>query len=257
MNKKLVYSFYASENTIGDEVNRIHIACLKKYIDIFDSVIFTIIKDKNCKDETVANIEREILSIRGIRPISFNIIPNNEFRESKVFYDEIATRLGEDDLVFFAHNKGVSNVEKFDREVIYKWITAMYFYCLNFMDEVNDYLVNNKFYSYGAFLTHNEEEEKCNKYGWYYIGTFFWVNSKKIYNFIKNQNIELPKLCDRFYDEEFLGNIYESWPLLFTASHENRYLKNCKNYYRNADIYLSCLYEDISDFNEFYNEIIK
>lgn len=255
MNRKLVFSFYVNEN-YQDEINNIHFRCIEHFKDCFDNADISFIVDEGYK-EYLFDAESRFLKIFRGKDISFSVLKNNEFRESKVFYDKIATRLKDEELVFFAHNKGISNVFKHDRTQIYQWVMAMYYFSLNYPEEMQQRLVNEKYYCYGSFLTKNDEPEHCNKYGWYYIGTFFWLNGKKLYQYMVNNEIELPVMGDRFYDEEFLGNILQTWPLVMTASRRNKYLVNCGDFYSYASEYVKMAYEeDIEGFNDFYKRIV-
>ena len=256
MNRKLVFSFYINDN-FHDEINEIHFKCLNHFKEAFDLADISFIVDEGYNKEYLREAQDRFLSMFLGKNISFSIVPNNEFRESKVFYDKIATRLKDEDLVFFGHNKGVTNVLKYDRQEIYIWVTGMYYFSLNFMDDVESRLLNEKYYCYGSFLSKNDEPEKCNKNGWYYVGTFFWINGKKLYQYMVNNEIQLPVLSDRFYDEEFLGNIIPTWPLVMAASWGNRYLVNCGNFYEYASSYIKILCgEDIEEYKKFYKLIL-
>ena len=256
MNKKLIFSFYINEN-YEDEINKIHLRCLDYFKSCFDEVDVSFIVDEGYVLGYLLDAQEKFLRMFGGKNISFSIVPNNEYRESRVFYDKIATRLKHEDLVFFGHNKGISNVLKYDREQIYYWVTAMYYFSLFDVAEVENRLVNEKYYCYGSFLTKNEEPEKCNRYGWYYIGTFFWLNCKKLWQYMVNNEIELPVLSDRFYSEEFLGNIIQTWPLVFTASAENRYLVKCGDFYKHTSEYIKILYiRSLEDFKIFFKKIV-
>lgn len=260
MTKKLVFSFFVSEDTYGLKINDIHFRCLHRYRDVFDTVDVTLIvnsREDNCMDFAYDAETRFLRIFRG-KDISFSIIDNNEFRESRVFYDKIASKLDDNELVFFGHNKGVSNVSRFNDREIYTWVCGMYYYSLNFMDEVDKALVGGKFFSFGSFLTRNEEPERYNKYGWYYIGTFFWINCVKLRSYMRTHGIGLPEMGDRFYDEEFLGNIIDTWPLIMAGSHNNAYLQNCRNFYENTTDYIRLIYDADSDgFNNFYVDMIS
>lgn len=256
MTKKLVFSFYINDN-FHDEINEVHFKCLERFCGVFDCADISFIVDDGYNKEYLLEAESRFIKMFNGKDITFSITENTEFRESKVFYDKVATRLTEEDLVFFGHNKGITNVFKYDRNQIYVWVVAMYYFSLSYPEEIVDNLVNKKCYCYGPFLTKNEEPEKCNKYGWYYIGTFFWLNPKKVYQYMVNNGIDLPILSDRFYDEEFLGNIIQTWPLFMTASHGSHYLIKCGDFYRNATRYTRMMYdEDMEVFKEFYKEIV-
>ena len=256
MNRKLVFSFYINDN-FHDEINEIHFKCLNHFKEAFDLADISFIVDEGYNKEYLREAQDRFLSMFLGKNISFSIVPNNEFRESKVFYDKIATRLKDEVLVFFGHNKGITNVFNCDRQEIYIWVTGMYYFSLNFMDDVESRLLNEKYYCYGSFLSKNNELEKGNKNGGHYIGTFFWIIGKKLYQYMINNEIQLPVLSDRFYDEDFLGNIIPTWPLVMTASWENRYLINCGNFYEYTSSYIKMLCgEDIEEYKKFYKLIL-
>lgn len=158
-------------------------------------------------------------------------------------------------MVFFAHNKGTTNILKYPKEEIYTWVIAMYYYNLEFMEEVTNALYNKNYISYGTFLTQNDESEHLTKNGWYYIGTYYWINCVKLKEYMYINNIVMPKMGDRFYAEEFLSNIYGSWPLALAASHNSAYLINCTDYYNHTREYLNWLYPNDEGYNSFYKEI--
>ncbi|MBP5456562.1 MAG: hypothetical protein J6Y37_08685 [Paludibacteraceae bacterium] len=257
MTKKLIYSFYISEPTYHLKINDIHFRCLERYKDSFDCVDITfILEDRVTCMVYAMQAQHKFLDIFAGKDIQFSLIDNNEFRESYVFYHKVATKLDDNELVFFAHNKGVSNIGTYDERQIYTWVCGMYYYSLNFMDEVNYKLVGRKFYSYGSFLTKNYEPEHPNKYGWYYIGTFFWINCVKLRYYMYSQGIKVPEMGDRFYDEEFLGNIIDAFPLIMAGCHEEKYLMDCYNYYESATEFMKLIYDTKADgFDDFYNEM--
>jgi len=260
MNKKLVYSFYLTNDSFDKEINKLHFNCLKHYLHIFDEVSLTIIKDEEVKAEKVHELENFFLNNFNGDKISFITIPNQELRETFVFNEEIVKKLSENgnNLVFFAHNKGISNLEKYDKRTIFIWVAGMYYYSLNFIDDVEYNLISRPYISYGSFLTQVTplEETQRPKYGWCYIGTYFWINSQKLNDYIDLHNVRVPYCSDRYFDEEYLGNIYPMQPSL-AASHMQRYIINAENYYLYAENYLHTLYGEAEDFYEFYNKIIE
>ena len=257
MTKKLVYSFYVSEDTYHLKINEIHFRCLDKFKGSFDCVDITFIVDDRERDmDYVYDAEKRFLEMFRGKDIQFSLVDNNEFRESYVFYNKVATKLDENELVFFGHNKGVSNVDKYDIRQIYTWVCGMYYYSLNFMDEVQYKLVGRKFYSFGSFPTKNDEPEKPNKYGWYYIGTFFWINCVKLRQYMRIHDIDVPEMGDRFYDEEFLGNIIDAFPKIMAGCHDELFLQNCYNYYESTTEFMKLIYDTKEDgFDDFYNEM--
>lgn len=257
MNKKLVFAFYLSDNYKSEIIN-IHFECLKRFSYAFDSAEIVFILDNEYDIDNLYSAEERFTKIFIGKPLSFSMISNSKYREAIVFYEYIAKKLVDNELVFFAHNKGVTNVNIFPVEQIYTWVVAMYYYSLNYMGEVEDQLLNKKYLSYGPFLTQNNEMEKPTKYGWYYIGTFFWLNGRKIWQYMQNNEIQLPALGDRFYAEEFLSNIYPSWPYVMAGSHNTRYLMDCADFYYKTTDYLRACYDvDNEGFYEFYNSVLK
>lgn len=256
MKKKLVFYFYINESNTDNLVYKLHLQCLQQYAHVFDEILFVLSTDDTSNISLIRKWEDKLIKLHTKGTISFEIMQNNEYRESDAFKRHVIDKLKDNELVFFGHGKGITNIEKYDPELIKKWIVGMYFYNLNFMDEVEDALINKKFLSYGSFLTKNEKDW-TNKYHWFYIGTFMWLNSKKLCNYINQHNIEMPLFCDRFYDEEFLGDIYDIWPERTAYSHNGTFLTNAVDFYDYIDTYFDCLYPDKSDFNEFYEKINK
>lgn len=257
MKKKLVFYFYANPQNINCEINKTHFACLREYIGIFDECLFVISVDDINNFELIKKVEKKFLDINKNGNITFKVHQNNEFRESSAFKKEVADKLGEDKLVFFGHNKGTTNTD-YDKSVIQAWVNGMYFYSLNFINEVLDYLLNKQYFSYGSFLAKEDGYHYfVSKYNWAYIGTFFWINSGKILNFIKSHNIEIPNLADRFYAEDFLSNLYDIWPLSTAASHKNRYLTLANDFYKYAKKYIDVCHPEHQDFDEFNKHIIE
>lgn len=258
MLKKLVYSFYISKETYSKKINEIHFRCLEYFKDSFDCADITLIREDNegNVDEEIYLSEQNFLQIFKNKDISFSIIKNNEYRESIVFYEKIVKRLNNNELVFFSHNKGITNVPRYNEKQIYSWICGMYYYCLNYPEELNTKLINGRYYCFGSFLTKFEKSLNKNKYGWYYIGTFFWINCPKLINYIRRKGIEMPKLDDRFYDENFLGDIIDTYPQCMASSHNDYYLENCYNFYEHCTDYMNFIYDTQEDgFNNFYKKI--
>ena len=73
-----------------------------------------------------------------------------------------------------------------------------------------------------------------------------------------NEGITLPEMGDRFYAEEFLGNIVPTWPLIFTGSHGTRYIATEEDYYAHSKELTNGIYDTKADgFNEFYSKIVN
>ena len=127
MNKKLVFAFYLAKNYKSEIVN-IHFLCLKRFSKAFDSAEIVFILDKEYDRDNLLDAQQRFTEIFCGKPLSFSMVDNTPYREALVFQQYVVARMDEEELVFFAHNKGTTNVDKFDKEQIYTWVIAMYFY---------------------------------------------------------------------------------------------------------------------------------
>lgn len=257
MHKKLVFNFYITSDWQNNKVNQIHLKCLKKYSHIFDELLFVIMVDNTGDIQLIREAERCLMDLHSKGRIIFKIAQNTKFRESLTFKEEIVDKLGTDEAVFFGHNKGITNIKTFDKKIIYIWILWMYFYSLNYADEVESTFIDSKTLSYGSCCTVDMLPNRFIKNNWFYAGTFFWIHSKKLKWYIDSNNIKIPTMDDRVYDEEFLGNIINySYPV--TQSYQGKYLViDVDDYYHYAEHYLNIVYPEHEDFKNFYNEIIE
>lgn len=256
VNKRLVFSFYIDDNTLENKVNQLHLRCISYYNDIFDNVTIVFLINDITNIKLITEISKHITKLRNGKEIEFIIEENNEFRESYVFNKYVVERIIQNEIVLFAHNKGITNILNYKHEDIFYWITFMYYYNLQYIDEVYNSLINKKYVAYGTLMSYNKdiEIETFNKYSWYYLGTFFWVNMNKIRDIINNRGDKLPTMNDRFYDEEFLGNLFEI--SLRCTSHNNQCSYNLYDLYNNTIEKLSHIYpEEIDNFNNFYKKM--
>lgn len=259
MKKKLVFNFYVFPNWLEGEVgkiNKIHIGCLQEYAHIFDEIVFVVTMDDTDNIELINDVKEKIIKLFTKGQITIRIEKNSKLREAVTFYKEVAERLGKDDLVFFAHNKGITNINKDNKESIYYWIYGLYFYSLNFMDDVERVLIGDNGISYGAFPCQCNLNE-CIKYKWMYSGNFYWLNSKKVKNYMSNINMILPPLDNRMYGEQFIGNIVALHnPQPFPATYGSfAFDIDAYNPYYEAKTIIDLLYHNIEDLESFINKI--
>lgn len=217
--KKLVFHFYIGKEGINTECNRLHFKCLEYYAkNVFDKVVFCIAVDNaEERKEDILELEEKIIGIFNTKEIEFKVVDNTYLRDSRTFYDEVATKLSStEEIVFFGHNKGTTNVNVFDREKILKWVAAMYFACFSDLAEVEKSLTDFRSVAYGGLLNIVSERlldkwkllrKELGKYGYLYTGTFFWLNPRVLNEYIVNNGLELPQVNDRWYAENFLANI--------------------------------------------------
>lgn len=206
----LVAHFYVP-NKINEfpEIYKIHFSCIKRYAKIFTNAVFVLTVDENYSPETIQEYRKKILSLGINGDISIKIRKNDYYREARTFNDEIVKKLELlNGLTFFVHGKGITNINRNDinKNDIYDWVISSYFQLFDNFDDVVFKLINgNTGICYGPFLFNNEY---ClTKHNWYYSGSFQCINTKKLCNYIKSNNIQIPELCDRAYAETFLGDI--------------------------------------------------
>ena len=215
--KRMVFAFYLNNETFENKFNQLHFKLLKRYINIFDEVIFGIIVDKDIDVAVINRFQCLILSFYH-KNISFHLYENTEYREALVFYNEIARKMDTlDDWTFYGHNKHTSNM---DENELIEWICGLYYFNLEELCEDNNGTMNMVvpfnmtgvcFYG-NPLLTDSNFNIKAvkNKYAYYYDGNFFWGKYQEVDRVLKNYNIPLPKLTNRYYSEMFPGEIMDN-----------------------------------------------
>ena len=272
--KKLIFYFYIGKNWETNKANLAHFICLKHYNKVFDEVeIFLSVDDRN--DEVNLKKAREIfLSIfENPKSISFHVMDNTQYRESLMVKERIIDRLGEDDLVFTGHNKGFTDITNpnYAEHFVLTWIVGCYYLSLENIKEVEDCLYYDPTaLSFGSFLAQlkspeGQEMKQLGKYKWYYVGNFFWINSKKLKNYNDRNKVIPPLLGDRYYAENILANLF---PLNIQGQATFAGSKNFSYYIKYDDSFLnicdliSVVYKNDSDaiysmVNEVTEEINK
>lgn len=276
MTKRLIYYFYLTPDFKENRANRINLECLRRYAMIFDSADIYLSTDNTSDVHTIREAEKEFISMPFNGNISFKVVENTEFCESKVIKEEILDNLASlDCLVFFAHAKGYTNIHTYDYNLdgIQKWIVGCYYLSLGHMDNVDEILDGNYCtLSYGSFpvvsqkkIAEDELYQEWNniflgriKHNWYYSGTFFWVNAPRLYNYLNVFSPTVPKMSDRYFGERLLGNLYAYDK--HASGHNQRFLFPC-NFYNEGvlDGALNFILneDEYEDFKRFYDEIIS
>lgn len=275
--KRMIFHFYINEDWKNSITNRIHLECLRHYSHIFDEVVFVISIDDTSNCELIRSLELELLDL-GLTPkITFKIVENTYLRDSKTFYDFIATKLDEyNGLTFFGHNKGTTNLDKYNLENVSKWITSMYYLSLEYIDEVVYSLTDGRELSFGSLINvidydkivigEEEVEDKqkfvdktkifLGKNKYLYTGTFFWLNTISIYEYMKKNDIDLPRITDRWYAENFCANLFK---LEFAFSHRGCYSLNYLQDGAEVEYMIkhNMLEEEFEDYLKFHNNIMN
>lgn len=260
--KRMIYSFYVNDDSFEHPINKLHFKLLERYIHKFDEVIFCIIIDDRERYDLIQRIEEFVISIFH-KKLTFKIYDNTDYRESLVFYNEIATQIKNlDGYTFFGHNKGISDVGSY--YYIQMWVAAMYYFNLELDIALS---ANNSNIFYGALKTDgvNKCAEKfydtiIPKHNWCYCGTFFWGKYQELYKLLEHRREEIPLLTNRWYSELFPGEVTETnygncykglWILETMVSCDNidKYLKS--TYQKTAIDY--CAFVDF--FNNVLNEL--
>lgn len=263
---RLVFYQWAPKNfNINDKAFKIHSRCLEYYSKIFDEIVLVIGSDGDL--ESVKSIERVLLTFFLGKNITIKVIENKPLiREAETLYEEVILKLDKlDGITFFAHSKGLSNIQNkktfngvdINEESIYIWICALYYLSLNFINEVKKTLIGDLRVCYGPMLSYNEKF--WGKPSWQYNGGFFWLNTRKMYNFCKINNITMPICCDRTYAETLLTNIFP-FDFNYIESHGTWYINTDNNninpYYNSKQWVKSIMsVEEYKDFEVFYEKI--
>lgn len=209
---RLIYSYYVMNDIT--ELHQFHMNLLKEYINIFDSVDFYLLCDNPNDDININKNIEYINSILNRDDINFRIIQNeSDLREGKIYKTYIIDKLNDyNELIFFAHTKGVTNSVNLENMYNTKlWIAIMYYMNLNFYKNASEDFLNDKILSWGAI--YNYDNNNTTKNHWQYTGSFQWINTRALFNYIKCNNIDLSIYENRrkIYTcaEEFLSDMFD------------------------------------------------
>ena len=160
----------------------------------------------------INSVKHKIIETIRCNDLEFKILQNDkELREVTFFKEHFIDELDKfEGLVFFGHSKGGGSEMTGQ---ISNWINLMYYYNLEFIDEIVDKLSNDdESIFYGTFefsqLTDFNGTIKETVFSWY-AGSYFWMNTDKIKMYLKENNIDLTNYFkDRFSVEKFPGEIF-------------------------------------------------
>ena len=254
--RTLVFHFFVPKEYKENVAIRMHLECLKRYSHVFDSAIFSICFEDNDMSRA-EEVEKDLMDCGFIKDVRFVLVENSQLTESITLKTHIIDRLGDiDGLVFFGHTKGVTNVKTFsyDVESKLKWIYSLYFYNLEFVDEME----KNLLYSYpyistffGALRTTMDDGIT-----FHYPGTFYWINPMNLYNDVKSGLVTIPKLANRAFSES-LPLIYKTSNTCHAvACHNQGWMEWYDLYNGNMDAVIN-LFGDEDLFFKNYNDISK
>lgn len=220
MKKILIFHLFAFRGFTNNSITKIHERCLKHYLNIFDESKFIVAVDDLSDKDTISEAFNWVSSIySGNSKFDFRVKLNTELYESDTLKEEILDNIDTlRDYVFFGHLKGISNNNDRDgvnKESLKWWVCGLYYFSLNFVDEVIDRFSGHSRASemfYGPFATVYTNPSaspmlKLNHNNCFYQGTFYWINMKKFSNYLKEGIIKLPEIDDRYWAEMLPGVI--------------------------------------------------
>lgn len=261
--KRLVFHFFVPENWKELKVVRLHLNCLKHYSFIFDEALFVISVDDVNNNALITEFEHTLLDLGFRKSIKFQVRQNTKFYESKTLNDEIIEKLDTlDGITFFGHSKGIGNemFNDLEWEQLKTWVAGLYFLSLEYYYEAENKLYGVKAITYGPFKTYWKDYD--NVYHWVYSGTFFWVNTRRLYDKIQRENKKIRFCNDRFFSELFLGDILpfdkQTSHSNIVSSHNESYLYGeYVDYYTYVTEYFKmiCNENDCNKFSRFLKEI--
>lgn len=208
-----------------DSIYDLHLKNLALYLPVqnFQEKLFIIAYNKG--DYTVAPYVLKLIDkLKELAPDAKFVFLDNDpvLREAKYFYNEIATKLGgfnEDDVIFWAHAKGKFSTYK-PRHLVNMWVNLMYFGNLASVKGIDEFMANQDRFCLGTLFwdttnTKLREDYDNQRFHWHYSGTFFWFKPRKIDEYIKQNNIQIPE-NNHWFAECFLGNVVPQEKVMYT-----------------------------------------
>lgn len=262
MTKSLFFYFYISDDFNTNEAVKVHQICLSRYINVFDTLNF-IVALNNLLDFSKQKTAIEwINGIVGDKKYTIRFTPNTNLRESIVVLEDFLPKMliGTDEIIFMSHMKGVTNVNdnRMNKFSVLRWIISMYWYTLEYTDNINNFIMSDKKTMYGPLLTHFDRraDSAVQNHNKIYIGGFYWF---KPYNFLDNC-LYIEKIPQKQVGRYFNENL----PMCLNSGSLSSYNdvciegKNYNLYNDNNDKWLKFLSEfgDINDIFEFQNKIL-
>lgn len=267
MKKRLVFFIYVDTLYRGSKIYDLHFALLKRYSKIFDSAtLYFSLKEINDENlEFARELAKRIIDCGFIKDVEIKIRQNTTMREVDCFKEEVVGRIIDNvpELVFFTHTKGLSNTLN---QSLFRWICGMYYFNLNFIDEVERNLIykpiydtahsSGIFYGFPLILLDIDNYLKNKTY---YAGTIYWINCAKAAQYNRCFNVDPKKdyiYSTRVFAEEFPGDYF----LRCVSSGHFLNVYSAYSLYDDFDKQLEIIYNNNSDadrydFNRYCDEI--
>lgn len=257
-NKLLVYNMYIIDsyvdNSATGKIYDMHFIMLNKICPLFDEIIFILTYNGNNNDQIVLNFKKKLIEECSQCPkITFIFEKNNaNYREGIIYKKYIIDKLNEyDGLTMFGHSKGVTNsnnINYLDNTLL--WIYSLYYLNTTWNLEVFNKLDDNpncKYITYGGLYFKDRRHNI--KYNWFYSGSFYWLNTKKLLKYITDNNIDYSSYLSKINEhglmrcaELFPGNII---PEEYAAFHFDEHFNKQYNHFLNYGNEISYRYIDM------------
>ena len=272
LKRRFVYHMWVPDNIFESQKNiiKIHISCIKRFIEQFNDIIIVLAYDNNINaTNKLKHIFLDLVK-NDNQTISIKQVKNTSFREAPTAYEYLYSFNDiYDGITFFAHSKGLNNIIQSDIEEqdrtsnasdfknISEWIAAMYYFNLNFKEEVNKSLSDISCY-YGSLLIY---DTKYNS--WIYSGAFYWLNQENLFTVTRTvyKTFGFLKNTSKITAETMPNNLIPQLNFRFINTHNDYYLPiyNNNNSYTKIDHIIketASSQKDYDDFMEFYNSIL-
>lgn len=228
----LIFSFYLTDDFDTNIANKMHFCCLKKYNSYFFESLFVILIDDPTNYKLISRFEKTIIDCGFVNNVKFEVIKNHAYREAYVFKTYIIDRLHDyNNLVCFAHNKGVTNVIDPTKDVnsILTWIFTLYFGIFNYFDEAIQRMIQENSISlfFGSCLSnkHYVDDKFDTGFAPIYNGTIYLLSPGEIIDYTNMRGIKISPLSNRWYAEHFPATIlrHDDFSIMHrAASHDLR-----------------------------------
>ena len=250
------------------KINELHLECLKNYNTRFNESIMVLSCD-DLSDPYIEEFKRKIYDIGLTGDIHIKIVENNIiYREAITYNNEILFKMDElDGITFFAHNKGTSryDMDNHDKEELLKqWIVFMYFMNLEDFNHVRHHLSTPVALCYGTMLYHNNDNTfYFNKHNWAYLGSFQWLNTKKIFDYIGKKKTSYDPADAELYIPNYIPFNTEMVRSYFTCYAEYPFNEDhWMNLYESRKLFEETISQQATDehltlFYDFYKRLIS
>lgn len=252
----MVFHFFAGNDFETNTANLIHFRCMNYFQDVFDEININIaVDDINDINLQISAKNKFAQVFDRCKNLRLKVVQNTGYYESDTYYNEVLLNTKNlNGLTFFGHNKGTTNFANpsYDKFSIANWICGLYYFSLNFPNEVERMMLADGYPFYGSFLLKNDIIPS--RHHVEYAAAYFWTNCPIIYRNICIGGMEILNLDARGFTEEFPGNFYDTDKL---GSHERWVLLNGDFYYDSKSITDLCANDKKDEYYEYVSKMME